>query len=42
MKKFMKASESTDVSIAFDPNSDQSNQRIVVGFATLDLSLIHI
>lgn len=36
MKKFMKASESTDVSIAFDPNSDQSNQRIVVGFATLD------
>lgn len=36
MKKFMKSSESTDVSIAFDPNSDQSNQRIVVGFATLD------
>lgn len=32
----MKTSESTDVSVAFDPNVDISNQRIVVGFATLD------
>lgn len=32
----MKASESTAVNIAFDPNTDNSNQRIVVGFATMD------
>lgn len=36
MKKFMKASESPTVSVDFDPNQDDSNQRIVVGFATLD------
>lgn len=36
MKKFMKASESTTVSVDFDPNQDDSNQRIVVGFATMD------
>lgn len=36
MKKFMKASESTTISVDFDPNTDISNQRIVVGFATLD------
>lgn len=32
----MKASESTTVNVAFDPNVDDSNQRIVVGFATVD------
>lgn len=32
----MKASESTNVNVAFDPNVDDSNQRIVVGFATMD------
>lgn len=36
MKKFMKASEATTVSVDFDPNTDSSSQRIVVGFATLD------
>lgn len=36
MKKFMKASESTNVNVAFDPNEDDSSQRIVIGFATLD------
>lgn len=32
----MKSSESTNVSVDFDPNVDNSSQRIVVGFATLD------
>lgn len=36
MKKFMKTAESPTVSVDFDPNQDSSNQRIVVGFATLD------
>lgn len=36
MKKFMKNAESPTVSVDFDPNQDSSNQRIVVGFATLD------
>lgn len=36
MKKFMKASESTNVNVVFDPNEDDSSQRIVIGFATLD------
>lgn len=32
----MKTSESPTVSVDFDPNVDDSNQRIVVGFATMD------
>lgn len=36
MKKFMKSSEATAVNVSFDPNQDDTNQRIVVGFATLD------
>lgn len=32
----MKTAESPTVSVDFDPNQDSSNQRIVVGFATLD------